>query len=338
MYERFYGFTERPFDLTANPRFLVATATHREALSTLQYAMASSKGITLLLGEAGTGKTTTLQAAVSGLPHDVLCVQVQNPALTRQEFIEFLAGRFVLSEAAHRSKAAFLIELEVLLRQRALEGRRTLLVVDEAQSLSDELLEEIRLLANLETPDEKLLLVLLAGQPELADRLNDASLRQLKQRIGLRCGLRPFGADETAAYIAGRIRAAGGTGAQVFTREAVMLIHERSRGIPRLISVICDNALLGGFAAHQRPVTRQTVEDVCHDFDLPDPQAANTGEITSTPGAAIPAEGDVARTERVLAPPVHMAEPGPAEEPLAPEGGLFASYGTKRRFAFLRRS
>ena len=130
-----------------------------------------------------------------------------------------------------------------------------MLIVDEAQSLPLDLLEEIRLLANIETDDEKLLSVIIAGQPELVGRLNDESLRQLKQRIALRCELRPLTLQETAAYIAGRIRAAGGVGARVFTREAVELIHERSRGIPRTISVIADNALLGGFAAGQRPVS-----------------------------------------------------------------------------------
>ena len=131
-----------------------------------------------------------------------------------------------------------------------------MLIVDEAQSLPLELLEEIRLLANIETDDQKLLSVIIAGQPELADRLNEQALRQLKQRVALRCELRPLTLHETAGYIAGRIRAAGGVGAQVFTREAVALIHERSHGIPRTISVIADNALLGGFAAGQRPVAQ----------------------------------------------------------------------------------
>ena len=129
--------------------------------------------------------------------------------------------------------------------------------MDEAQSLPLELLEEIRLLANIETNDEKLLSVIMAGQPELADRLNDQALRQLKQRVALRCDLRPLTLQETAAYLAGRIKAAGGVGAQVFTREAVTLIHERSQGIPRTISVIADNALLSGFALEQRPVDSQ---------------------------------------------------------------------------------
>jgi general secretion pathway protein A len=161
-----------------------------------------------------------------------------------------------------------LIELEALLRRRRDEGETTALIVDEAQSLSLELLEEIRLLANIETDEHKLLSVIIAGQPELAARLNESELRQFKQRIALRCELRPLERAETAAYIAGRIRAAGGVGSMVFTREAVGLIHDYSRGIPRTVSVIADNALLGGFAAGQHPVGSAIVREVCKDFDL----------------------------------------------------------------------
>ncbi len=143
-----------------------------------------------------------------------------------------------------------------------------MLVVDEAQSLSIELLEEVRLLANFETAAHKLLSVILAGQPELSVRLNDPALRQLKQRVALRCELKPLTLQETATYLAGRIQAAGGQGAQVFTRDAVSLIHERSAGIPRTISVLADNALVSGFALEQRPVGRHIVLDVCRDFDL----------------------------------------------------------------------
>jgi hypothetical protein len=142
------------------------------------------------------------------------------------------------------------------------------LVVDEAQSLPLELLEEIRLLANIETDDEKLLSVILAGQPELADRLNAQSLRQLKQRGALRCQLSPLTLQESCAYVAGRVRAAGGVGAQVFTREAVTLMHERAKGIPRTLNVIADNALLTGFAAARRPVDSKVVMEVCGDLDL----------------------------------------------------------------------
>ncbi len=250
MYERFYGLHERPFDLTPNPRYLFLTAKHREALSNIEYGIVGRKGITLLIGEAGTGKTTLIRAAIEAVRKpSTRCVYLSNPTLVRSEFYEFLAAGFGISEQAARSKARFLIELEesVMARQRA--GGFTALIIDEAQSLPVDLMEEVRLLANLETATEKLLPVVIAGQPELADRLNDPSLRQLKQRVALRCDLGALTIQETAAYVAGRIRIAGGEVAQIFTRDAVVTIHERSRGIPRTISVICDNALVSGFAA-----------------------------------------------------------------------------------------
>ena len=184
-----------------------------------------------------------------------------------------LAAHFGLSEAASRLKTKMLLELEQMLLERRSRGEMTALVVDEAQSLPLELLEEIRLLANIETDSGKLMSVIIAGQPELADWLNDVRLRQFKQRIGLRCELRPLSAKETAGYVAGRIRAAGGVGAQVFTRDAVALIYEHSRGLPRLISLIADNALLGGFAADKRPVGSEIGRQVCGDFDILDVSA-----------------------------------------------------------------
>ena len=290
MYERFFGLSERPFDLTPNPRYLVLTESHREVLMNLEYGIASRKGMTLLLGEAGSGKTTVIRSAIERQPERVHAVHLHNPTLTREEFVEMLASHFKLGARAATSKATMLIELEALLRARRAHGESTVLIVDEAQSLSQELLEEIRLLANIETDDEKLLSVIIAGQPELAERLNDPSLRQFKQRIALRCELRPLGAAETAAYIAGRIRAAGGVGAMVFTREAVALIHEFSRGIPRTISVIADNALLGGFAAGQHPVGSLIVREVSRDFDLSGgkrpTEKLTAGPVLPTPAAA----------------------------------------------------
>ena len=284
MYEKFFGFRERPFDLTPNPRYLVLTPTHREALSNLEYGIASRKGITLLIGEAGSGKTTLIRTAISHQPDQVHCVHLSNPALLRDEFVEMIADRFGLSDRARTSKTALLIELEALLVQRRAAGATTVLIVDEAQSLSYELLEELRLMANIETDSEKLLSVIIAGQPELAERLNDPLLRQLKQRIALRCELRPLDGHETAAYLAGRIKAAGGVAAHVFTREAVTTIHKRSGGIARLISVLADNSLLTGFAAQQRPVTSETVLEVCRDFDLAGDD--DVPEVTDAPAAA----------------------------------------------------
>ena len=276
MYEQFYGFRERPFDLTPDPRFLVDTEMHREVRSNLEYAITSRKGITVVIGEAGTGKTTVIRAAIEKQSSRTLCIHLHNPALTREEFVEMIAARFGLSEHARSSKAALLLELEELLRRRRSAAEETVLIVDEAQSLPLELLEEIRLLTNIETNQEKLLSLVIAGQPELAERFADQSLRQLKQRIALRCELRPLNLRESIGYMAGRIAAAGGTPTQIFSREAVLLIHDRSRGIPRTINVIADNALVSGFAAQQRPITTQVIREVCRDFDIAQPSVARS--------------------------------------------------------------
>jgi general secretion pathway protein A len=269
MYQGFYGLRELPFELTPNPKYLYLTPRHREALSTLQYGLSAPKAVTVLIGEAGTGKTTLLTTALhSEACRNVKCVYLNNPALTRTEFIEILATRFGLTAHASRSKAALLAELEAVLHQRRAQGEITALVIDEAQSLSSDILEEIRLLANIETQTEKLLPLVLAGQPELAQRLEDPNLRQLKQRVALRCEIRPFEVSETAAYIMTRIRTAGGEPSRLFTRQAVVVIHEHSRGIPRTISVMCDNALVSGFALGRQPVNREILLEVARDFNL----------------------------------------------------------------------
>src|SRR5829696_473526 len=212
MYERFYGLREPAFELTANPRFLLLTAGHREALSNLEYGIAARRGLTLLVGEAGTGKTTVLRKALAMQRErcGAHMLTINNPTLTRDEFFEFLAASFGLGGDAATSKTRLLREIEEALRERRARGEAAVLVVDEAQSMPRELLEEIRLLANIESDTEKLLPLVLAGQPELADRLNEPQLRQLKQRVGLRCTLLPLTLQETAAYISGRVRVAGG--------------------------------------------------------------------------------------------------------------------------------
>ncbi len=316
MYEAFFGCLERPFDLTPNPKYLVLTAVHREALSNLEYAIATRQGMALLIGEAGAGKTTLIRTAVARQPARVHCVHLNNPVLTRDEFIETLGERFGLSPEARLSKARLLSELEALLRTRQAIGETTVLIVDEAQSLPLELLEEIRLLANIETDEEKLLSVIIAGQPEIAERLNDQTLRQLKQRVALRCQLRPLTMLETTAYLAGRIKAAGGQASRVFTREAVTLIHDISRGVPRAINVVADNALLNGFALQQRPVTRQMVLDVSQDFDLAvRPQPAEPAPTL----AAAPSRSEIERPKLLGLGPAPTIAPEPETAPAEDE-------------------
>lgn len=292
MYERFYGFRERPFDLTPDPRYLYLTPKHREALAHLEYALSGGKGITVLVGEVGTGKTILLRAALArARGAGVRCAHLSNPTLTRNEFYELLAAEFHLTAAAALSKAQFLIELNAAVREYHQTGGVTALVVDEAQTLPFELLEEIRLLANTENDTEKLLQVILVGQPELRERLNEPGLRQLKQRVALRCTLGPLDLNETAAYIAGRIRIAGGDPTRLFTREAVAEVYERSQGVPRLISVICDNALVTGFASGVKPVGRQVVLEVCRDFDFK-AATGNSAVVEESAGSPDAGESD----------------------------------------------
>ena len=320
MYESFFGLRERPFDLTPNPRYLFLPPGHREALTNLQYGIGGGRGITLLVGDAGTGKTTLVQTALAssggaGRRH----VYVNNPTLTRPEFLEFLALSFKLSREAAFSKTHLLMELQELLAGDS--GISLALVVDEAQSLPDELLEEIRLLANIETPTKKLPVV-LAGQPELADRLNQSSLRQLKQRVALRCVLSPLTRQETAAYIGRRIRLAGGSLSSCFTSDAITCIYERSGGIPRIVSVICDNALINGFAIDQKPVGRSIVLDVSRDFDL--------GPVASDRDAP-PVAGSA---HRAAVPGVSPPDMGAAVPAAAGGAELFSHFSRPTRFLF----
>lgn len=328
MYEAFFGLRERPFDLTPDPRFLLMTPTHKEALANLQYGLTARKGLTVLIGEAGAGKTTLIRTALEQwgrFGHRV--AHLSNPTLTRNEFFEYLAGVFEMSPEAGASKARFLAEFLALVTDRHSLGGITGLVIDEAQSLSDELLEEVRLLINAESSTEKLFQVLLVGQPELGDRLSQPSLRQIKQRIALRCTLATLDVRQVAAYVSGRIQTAGGVAGQVFTREAVVAIHAYSRGIPRVINVISDNAMLAGFAAGVRPVTTAMVEEVCAEFGI-ERAAPEQGFESASPLQP----GPPADRSPVLA--TGGADPAAGRKPAGT--GLFQHYlaSGKRRFSF----
>jgi general secretion pathway protein A len=337
MYEQFYGLRERPFDLTSDLRYLFLTPKHQEALTNLEYGISRRKGVTLVLGPAGTGKTTLIRAALARLrDRSAQCVYLNNPTLLRDEFVQTLARGLQLSEDAARSKATLLAELERRLLDRLDAGIVTALIVDEAQSLSDELLEEVRLLVNLETETEKLLPVVLVGQEELADRLSQPSSAALKQRIALRCHLPPLTQIETAQYIATRLRTAGGQPGHAFTRDAIDVIYQRSGGVPRTISVICDNALMSGFALDQRPVGKQLVLEVCRDFDFDAPPATEAVEpMLQSEALALPVAAD-AREIRERAAQPHAAVTAEADEAPPENARLFATFGRPMRSWFSR--
>jgi len=292
MYEQYYGLRERPFDLSPNPRFLFLSRGHKEALTHLRYGLSGRPGLTVLAGEAGTGKTTLVRAALQSIGNgQSKVVHLSNPTLTRSEFYEYLATGFGFGPEAAASKTTFIRVLAQSLTTAASGNGVLALVVDEAQSIPHALLEEIRLLTNTEGASGNTVAVAMVGQPEMAERLNEPGLRQLKQRIALRCELSPLDLNETAAYVAARVRVAGGRPDVLFTRDAILAIYEHSLGIPRTISVLCDNALVNGFAADARPVGRQIVEEVCRDFHLT--QRAAPAGPRSAP-VATPTDDEVA--------------------------------------------
>lgn len=293
MYEKYYGLRERPFDLSPNPRFLFLSRGHLEALNHLRCGLSGRSGLTLVLGEAGTGKTTLVKTALEGLADRGSIVHLSNPMLTRSEFFDYVGSGFGFAERACLSKSRFLRELESAITACADAGTVLALIVDEAQSLSLELLEEIRLLTNIEGPKGGSLAVALVGQPEFATRLNDSAFRQLKQRVALRCELAPLNLRETGAYIVARVRVAGGNALELFSREAVVAIFERSYGIPRSISVICDNVLVTGFALDRKPIGRDLVIEVCRDFDLGGSPPTNAPQSRHGRADATPSHGGV---------------------------------------------
>jgi general secretion pathway protein A len=339
IYEAFYGLKESPFELTGDTRFVYLPEPHREALNALTYAVLAAKPVTVLTGDVGTGKTTIVRAALQAQPSArSRCVHLPNPRLTPEELFEAIARGFELAPDARASKVACLAALEARLLASAADGQSTILVIDEAQSASDEFLEEVRLLTNIEAGSGKRLSVILVGQPEFGDRLNDPALQNLKQRIAVRCALRRLTLRETAGYIASRIRTAGGAADRVFTREAVETIHEIAQGTPRIISVLCDNALLTGYALNERPVSRRVVEEVCRDFDLGS-SMLNAEEVV------VPITRGRSSTEQQLATAAAAAPPEqPADQHPVSAEALFSNYiaasdkrEERRWFGFLSR-
>jgi type II secretory pathway predicted ATPase ExeA len=239
----------------------------RESLACLQYGIATRKGFVVMTGEVGTGKTTLLKTVLRTFSKDrVSSAFVFNPRLDVLDFLEFVLTDFGIPPKA-RTKSGMLLQLNHWLIERFRQRGLCVIVVDEAQNLSTELLEEIRLLTNLETSSEKLLQIVLSGQPELEEKLRNPSMRQLRQRISVWCRTQPLTSDETKAYIAERLRIAGGT-QPVFSAEAVKLIHQYSSGIPRVINLICEHALISAFVEQIKPIPARIVESVSLELDL----------------------------------------------------------------------
>jgi general secretion pathway protein A len=259
MYLSFYGLTEKPFNATPDPKFLYMSAGHREALAQLVYGTQERKGFIALTGKVGTGKTTLLHALCQRLNGQGAVSFVVNSALPFDQFLEYVLEDLGIDKVAE-SRAQRLIALNNFLIEQQRTGQNTVLIVDEAQNLDPLTLEQIRLLSNFETPTSKLLQILLVGQPELKSRLNLPELRQLKQRIALRCQIPALTLEETRSYIRTRLRIAGARDLGLFVDSAVDRISAYSGGIPRLINTVCDHCLLFGYADQKRRIDRHVVD------------------------------------------------------------------------------
>jgi general secretion pathway protein A len=267
MYEKYFGFAELPFSVSPDPRFFYSNPVYREALVTLRYGIEARKGFVIITGEAGTGKTTLLRMVGHNLDSAIHTAFIFNPRLSFTALLRFILNDLGVASSA-KDRLKLTEQLNGHLTEQLRNGQTVALLVDEAQALSDELLEELRLLSNLETDREKLLQIVLIGQPELEHKLDEPELRQLKQRVTLRCRLLPLSQHEVGLYIASRLKTAGYEGKELFTLEAVRKITRYSNGIPRLVNVICDNALVIAFAASKKQVSAEMIEEVARDLKL----------------------------------------------------------------------
>jgi general secretion pathway protein A len=296
MYKRFYNLQRNPFEITPDPSFLFATKRHNEALAALYYGVRRRKGFVVMTGEVGTGKTLLVRCLLQVLHRaNVAYAYVFNPRLSPMEFLQYIAGDFRLPTAG-KSKSELLLDLSSYVIGRHQKNFTTVLVVDEAHHLSSEVLEEIRLLTNLETPEHKLLQILLVGQPELDEKLDSMDLRQLKQRIALRSHLSALNLEETRGYIYCRLQLAGNTNpGQLFPMETILELHRQSRGFPRLLNTLSENALIHGYAKQVHTIPPEIIEEIAADFRL-------NVEYSSTIGPAIQGESptEVERAARTL--------------------------------------
>lgn len=267
MYKEFFGLDDTPFTLTPDPRFIVFTPSYNEVLASLYYGLENAKGLIVLTGEVGTGKTTALRWILRRLDSSVLAAYVFNPRLSIDEFYQHVTQMLGIKDWSNKSE--LLNTMGKVLEERHRRGLRTVIIIDEAHELSDYVLEEIRLLLNFESDNAKHLQIVLTGQPELRDKLNQTNLRQLKQRVALRCGMHSFpNVEEVDRYITERLLIAGSEQPNIFTPGAVDFIFQCSDGIPRQINNICDNALLAAYSAGEQVIGRQIIETVAENLDM----------------------------------------------------------------------
>ncbi len=278
MYNAFFGLDADPFRVNPDPRFLYFSESHREALAALIYAVRERKGFIVLSGEVGTGKTTVVNALLAKLPKHVQTAYLFNTALSLEDFFAYVFDELGLERVEPWSKSAALAKLNQHLIERLRHGQQTLLLVDEAQNLPAELLEEIRMLSNLETPQSKLMQIALVGQPELMAKLRRPELRQLRQRIELFHVIRALTPRETAEYVKERLLVAGSEHGEIFGSGALRAVWGYTRGIPRMINVLCDNALLAAFAANTPRVSAHAVREAARDLGMTENGAPEAGE------------------------------------------------------------
>jgi general secretion pathway protein A len=269
MYLEFYGLKDFPFRLAPDPRYLFRTESLLEVLANLQYGIETAKGLLVITGEVGTGKTTALRSHLESQGPEMLSAYIFNPLLSTDEFYDTLASEFRLKPQA--TKSAMLRSIGSLLLSRHLKKLRTVLIVDEAHLLPLHLLEEIRLLSNFETSKDKLLQIILCGQPELSHVLDLPEMRQFKQRVSLKCQVNAMTLTESADYIRWRLKVAGATDEGIFTPEAIWVVHRVSGGIPRIVNNICDNALLTGYSQEARYITPDIIREVADILGFQEP-------------------------------------------------------------------
>jgi general secretion pathway protein A len=267
MYNRHFGFLESPFSVTPDPRFFYTNPVYLEAYATLRYGIETKKGFIVITGEVGTGKTTLLRKLLHNLEDTVHSVFIFHTYPSFPELLQFTLHDLGLA-LKNTSKVTMIQELGDYLIQQHQRGHTVAALIDEAQNLNDAVLEDLRLLSNLETDREKLLQIVLVGQPELEAKLEKPGLRQLKQRVALRCRLDPLKPEEVAAYIDFRLRTAGYEGKGLFHRDAVQQIASYSQGIPRLVNIICDNALLTAYAESKKIVSPNMIKEVARDLRI----------------------------------------------------------------------